>query len=132
MNLSMILKPNNYNFMKQIIYPRKKRLFKYDMDFVDWFFCDNRIKALNQIKYEETNFAKILCLMVKNYLVENYLLYIFNVEMLPYQYLFFESSLSANEITKAFIDDGISFANFDKIRRLQWISVGLRLYRYNI
>ena len=54
--------------------------------------------------------------------IENYLLYIFNVEMLPYQYLFFESSLSANEITKAFIDDGISFANFDKIRRLQSIA----------
>ena len=48
------IKPDNLDFMKQIIYPREKRLFKYDMDFVDWFFCDNRIKALNEIKYEET------------------------------------------------------------------------------
>jgi len=46
------IKPYSLNFMKQIIYPREKKLFEYNLSFVDWFFCPNRIEKLREIDYE--------------------------------------------------------------------------------
>ena len=47
------IKPERLDFMKQIIYPREKKLFKYDMSFTDWFLCPDRISQLEEIPYEE-------------------------------------------------------------------------------
>ena len=47
------IKPEKIDFMKQIIYPREKKLFKYDMSFTDWFFCPDRVSQLEEIPYEE-------------------------------------------------------------------------------
>ncbi len=47
------IKPENLDFMKQIVYPREKKLFKYDMSFTDWFFCPDRVSQLEEIPYEE-------------------------------------------------------------------------------
>lgn len=43
------IKPDNLDFMKQIIYPRKKKLYQYDMNFTDWFFCHDRVSKLKEI-----------------------------------------------------------------------------------
>lgn len=47
------IKPERMDFMKQIIYPREKKLFKYEMSFTDWFFCPDRVSQLEEIPYEE-------------------------------------------------------------------------------
>jgi hypothetical protein len=46
------IKPSNLDFMKQIVYPREKKLFRYNMDFMKWFFYPNRIERLEEIDYE--------------------------------------------------------------------------------
>lgn len=47
------IKPEKTDFMKQIVYPREKKLFRYNMDFTEWFFCPDRISQLEEIPYEE-------------------------------------------------------------------------------
>jgi len=46
------LQPFDLNFMKQIVYPREKKLFQHNMDFANWFFCPDRIAQLEEISYE--------------------------------------------------------------------------------
>lgn len=46
------IKPNDLTFMKQVILPRDKKLFQYNMSFLDWFFCWNRVAELEEIMYE--------------------------------------------------------------------------------
>lgn len=46
------IKPSNLCFMTQITYPQKKKLFIHHMSFIDWFFCFNREKQLEEIPYE--------------------------------------------------------------------------------
>ncbi len=48
-SLKDLIRPNDLSFMKQIIYPRKKLLYQYDMSFTDWFFCYNRVDHLRVI-----------------------------------------------------------------------------------
>lgn len=40
------IKPNDLLFMNQIIHPQEKKLFTHDMDFVSWFFCEDRVAYL--------------------------------------------------------------------------------------
>ena len=42
------IKPDNLLFMRQIIHPQEKKLFTHDMDFVGWFFCEDRVAYLNK------------------------------------------------------------------------------------
>lgn len=44
------LVPNDLSFMKQIIYPEQKKIMSFDMDFIDWFNCKDRIRLLKEIK----------------------------------------------------------------------------------
>ncbi len=48
-NMKVSIKPANLVFMKQVIYPREKKLFQHDMNFTDWFFCPNRVAHLREI-----------------------------------------------------------------------------------
>lgn len=41
------IKPEDLLFMNQIIHPQEKKIFNYDMDFVSWFFCEDRMAYLN-------------------------------------------------------------------------------------
>ena len=45
------IKPDSLEFMKQIIYPREKKLFEYDLTFTDWFFSNDRVSRLKEIPY---------------------------------------------------------------------------------
>ena len=47
------IKPNDLQFMTQVIYPMEKKRFQYSMKFIDWFLCPNRIMELEEIPYEE-------------------------------------------------------------------------------
>ena len=53
LKLKESIKPEKMDFMKQIIYPREKKLFKYDMSFTDWFLYPDRVSQLEEIPYEE-------------------------------------------------------------------------------
>lgn len=46
------IKPKNMDFMKQIIYPRERKLFEYNVDFMEWCHCPNRIALLEEVAYE--------------------------------------------------------------------------------
>ena len=46
------IKPDCLDFMKQIIYPREKKLFEYDLSFTDWFFSNDRVSSLKEIPYD--------------------------------------------------------------------------------
>jgi len=46
------IRPPDLTFMTQIIWPREKKLFQHHLSFADWFFCPNRIAALEEIPYE--------------------------------------------------------------------------------
>ncbi|HEY5588710.1 MAG TPA: nucleotidyltransferase family protein [Candidatus Paceibacterota bacterium] len=48
-NLLIAIKPQNTDFMKQIIWPTKDKIFEYSIDFEDWFFCNNRLEKLKEI-----------------------------------------------------------------------------------
>ena len=49
-NLKESIKPNNTDFMKQIIWPAKKKIYRYDLTFEEWFMCDNKINNLIEVK----------------------------------------------------------------------------------
>lgn len=51
--LKEAIRPALVDFMKQILHPRKKKLFSYSMSFTDWFFCPDRIAQLKEIPYAE-------------------------------------------------------------------------------
>lgn len=44
-----IFSEHDMSFMKQIVDPKEKRIYRYDMEFVDWFFCSDRAKNLIRI-----------------------------------------------------------------------------------
>ena len=39
--------------MNQIVFPSEKKLYQYNMGFIDWFFCDNRTKCLEEIENDK-------------------------------------------------------------------------------
>ena len=43
------IRPVDLKFMKQIVYPYKRKEFVYDMTFTEWFFCENRIGNLIEV-----------------------------------------------------------------------------------
>lgn len=43
------IRPVDLKFMKQIVYPYKRKKFVYDMTFTQWFFCENRIGNLIEV-----------------------------------------------------------------------------------
>ena len=43
------IKPKDLQFMQQIIYPREKKILVHDMNFEDWFDCNNRIQYLKEM-----------------------------------------------------------------------------------
>lgn len=49
-NVIESIKPHNTDFMKQIIWPSKKKIYKYDMTFEEWFMCDDKINNLIEVK----------------------------------------------------------------------------------
>lgn len=51
--LKEAVKPRDLRFMRQVVYPREKRLFRYNTDFIGWFFCPDRVSQLEEIPYEE-------------------------------------------------------------------------------
>ena len=51
-SLKHFIRTNDLTFMKQIIYPREKVLYQYDMSFTDWFFCHNRVDHLRVVTNE--------------------------------------------------------------------------------
>lgn len=40
------IKPYDTRYLKEIINPIEKKVLRYDMDFIDWFSCDDRYAAL--------------------------------------------------------------------------------------
>ena len=42
-------KLESLDFMRQITYPREKKLYRHNMNFKDWFFCENRVSQLEEI-----------------------------------------------------------------------------------
>lgn len=42
------IKPKNTSFLKEVYDPLNKIVYEYNMSFKEWFFCKNRIKALNK------------------------------------------------------------------------------------
>lgn len=34
--------PQDTSYLKQIFFPKKNKIFRYDLDFIDWLFCTNR------------------------------------------------------------------------------------------
>lgn len=95
------IKPEKLDLMKQIIYPREKKLFKYDMSFTDWFFCPDRISQLEEIPYEE---------------------YILNAQNYDYKHLYVQSYVSFSEIMNYFFYERKQFEYYNGIPRLQQIA----------
>lgn len=48
-NLKEAIRPHDLKFMNQIVFPSEKKLYQYNIEFIDWFFCDNRTKCLEEI-----------------------------------------------------------------------------------
>jgi len=48
-SLKNAVKPLDLEFMSQIIYPRERKIFSYDMSFTDWFFCSDRASQLSEV-----------------------------------------------------------------------------------
>lgn len=46
------IKPTCTDFMTQIVYPRAKKTFYYNMSFVEWFFCEERVSELREVRNE--------------------------------------------------------------------------------
>lgn len=51
-NVKESIKPSNLDFMKQVIWPSKKKRFQHNLDFKNWFFCLDRVAQLKEIPYE--------------------------------------------------------------------------------
>jgi hypothetical protein len=49
-NLMEIIAPSDLSYLNQIINPGKKLLYRYDMNFNNWFFCTERLSHLYEIK----------------------------------------------------------------------------------
>jgi len=47
--LMATIKPSNLDFMRQVVSPGDKRVFWNDMNFTDWFFCEDRISELREV-----------------------------------------------------------------------------------
>jgi len=43
------IKPTDTAFLKQIYWPKTRKLFEYAMDFEDWIFCQNKAGHLREI-----------------------------------------------------------------------------------
>lgn len=55
-NIDQLLKtiePDNLDFLNQIIKPDDQKLYCYDMDFMNWLFCDNRLNYLKEVLQDE-------------------------------------------------------------------------------
>lgn len=50
--LKHTIKPQKLNFMRQIIHPSERKVYQFDLDFTNWFFCKNRIECLKETNYE--------------------------------------------------------------------------------
>jgi hypothetical protein len=44
------IRPDDLRFMKQVVFPLEKRVMQYDMTFTEWFFCENRMANLVDVK----------------------------------------------------------------------------------
>jgi hypothetical protein len=40
------IKPEDITYLKEIVSPMDKKVYKYNMDFIDWFASDNRVEHL--------------------------------------------------------------------------------------
>ena len=40
------IKPSDTKYLKEIVSPMEKKIYRYEMDFLDWFSCDDRCSAL--------------------------------------------------------------------------------------
>lgn len=64
--------------------------------------------------------------------IENYLLYIMKSSNYEYKHLFHESFISFGELAKAFFEENVKYAYFDKIRRLQSVACEYELIKLHI
>lgn len=47
--------PGDANFLNQVFWPIKNRLFQYDLSFIDWVFCENKLAYLKEIPIEKND-----------------------------------------------------------------------------
>lgn len=43
------IKPDNLDYLHQIIDPMQKKIYTYDMSFKEWFACENRVSYLKEV-----------------------------------------------------------------------------------
>lgn len=44
------IRPSNLEYLNQIVSPKEKKVYMYNMDFLDWIICENRVSCLKEVE----------------------------------------------------------------------------------
>ncbi len=47
------IRPNNIEYLCEIVNPIEKKIYKYEMDFIEWFTCEDRVANLKESRIME-------------------------------------------------------------------------------